>query len=85
MEIVVLEFRKMMGEAGKKVSGKQSLEKLDQMQRRDVSTLESIEKRSWRNWSGSMQITWLVRRILRQRSSSISDSFGPFIYLYLIY
>ena len=66
-----LGFRKMMGEAGKKVSDKHTLGKLTQMQRRDAATLVRIEKRSWRNWSGSLQITWLVRRILRQWRSSI--------------
>ena len=75
VERVVLELRKMMGEASKKVSNKQSLGKLAQMQIRDVAMMERIEKRNWRNWTDSMQIAWLVRRILRQWSSSISDSF----------
>ena len=48
VERVVLELRKMMGEASKKVSNKQSLGKLAQMKRRELTTADRIEKRSWR-------------------------------------
>jgi len=46
-EMVVWEFRKMMGEAGKKVSDKHILGKLAQMQRREGATLGRIEEKEW--------------------------------------
>ena len=60
-EMVVLEFRRVMGEVGKRVSDKQILGKLVQIQRREMISLGRKEDKAWeqlvKEYLGSEVIT----------------------------